>query len=119
MRKIRIALTKGRLLEESIALFERAGIECALPVSYTHLDVYKRQLLSVARVTEGALRQYGALPILCAGGVMCNTLIRARMEKQFSAHFADAAFSADNAAGCAVLAYLKNERARGRTGDGD
>ena len=28
MRKIRIALTKGRLLEESIALFERAGIEC-------------------------------------------------------------------------------------------
>ena len=30
MRKIRIALTKGRLLEESIALFERAGIECAL-----------------------------------------------------------------------------------------
>ena len=76
-------------------------------------------VLSVARVTEGALRQYGALPILCAGGVMCNTLIRARMEKQFSAHFADAAFSADNAAGCAVLAYLKNERARGRTGDGD
>ena len=28
MRKIRIALTKGRLLEESIALFERAGIKC-------------------------------------------------------------------------------------------
>lgn len=28
MRKIRIALTKGRLLEESIKLFERAGIEC-------------------------------------------------------------------------------------------
>lgn len=81
--------------------------------------VLETVLLSVARVTEGALRQYGALPILCAGGVMCNTLIRARMEKQFSAHFADAAFSADNAAGCAVLAYLKNERARGRTGDGD
>ena len=80
--------------------------------------VLETVLLSVARVTEGALRQYGALPILCAGGVMCNTLIRARMEKQFSAHFADAAFSADNAAGCAVLAYLKNERARGRTGDG-
>ena len=81
--------------------------------------VLETVLLSVARVTEGALRQYGALPILCAGGVMCNTLIRARMEKQVSAHFADAAFSADNAAGCAVLAYLKNERARGRTGDGD
>ncbi len=80
--------------------------------------VLETVLLSVARVTEGALRQYGALPILCAGGVMCNTLIRARMEKQFSAHFADAAFSADNAAGCAVLAYLKKERARGRTGDG-
>ena len=75
--------------------------------------VLETVLSSVTRVTEHALAQTGPMPVLCAGGVMCNTLIRARMEQTFGAHFAPAAYSADNASGSAVLAYLKHERMKG------
>ena len=74
--------------------------------------VLETVLSSVTRVTEHALAQTGPVPVLCAGGVMCNTLIRARMEQAFGAHFAPAAYSADNASGSAILAYLKHERTK-------
>ena len=108
-------------LEMSLSGLEnkaRSLVEARETPERTARFVFESVLFSVVRVTERALQQYGEVPVLCAGGVMCNTLIRAYMEKQFSARFADAAFSADNASGCAVLAYLKNERARGRIGDG-
>ena len=68
-------------------------------------------LSSVFRVTEAAFATYGKLPVLCAGGVMCNTIIRREMEARFSASFADAIYSADNASGTAVLTYLRHKRA--------
>lgn len=76
--------------------------------------VLETVLFSVERVTANAREQMGKLPVLCAGGVMCNTLIRERMQKAFHAGFAPAAFSADNATGTAVLAYTKHMRLQGR-----
>ena len=45
----------------------------------------------------------GAVPILYAGGVMCNGRIRARLSVFEDIGFAEPAFSADNAAGIALL----------------
>lgn len=53
------------------------------------------------------LREYGPLPLLFAGGVMSNSIIRRALTEKYGAYFAEPAFSADNAAGIAVLAALK------------
>lgn len=52
---------------------------------------------------EAAEETYGAMPILFAGGVMSNRLMRKRLSDRFDASFAEAEFSADNAAGVALL----------------
>ena len=55
---------------------------------------------------------YGPLPIVYAGGVMCNSLLRRELARRHrDCYFADPAFSADNAAGIAVLARLAEEGA--------
>lgn len=47
---------------------------------------------------------YGDLPLLYAGGVMSNTIIRERVTSEISnAYFAEPAFSSDNGAGIALL----------------
>lgn len=61
-------------------------------------------------MTEHLLQRYGELPLLYAGGVMSNARIRDRFTSRFGAHFAPPALSADNAAGVAILGYLKHER---------
>ena len=52
---------------------------------------------------EHAVAQYGKLPVLFAGGVMSNTWMRKMLSERFDAYFAEPAFSADNAAGVALL----------------
>ena len=54
-----------------------------------------------------AIKCSGELPILCAGGVCCSKVIRTRVLEQYpDAMFAQPEFSADNAAGAAILAAL-------------
>ena len=50
------------------------------------------------------LREYGPLPVVFAGGVMSNSIIRRALTKKYGAYFAAPEYSADNAAGIAVLA---------------
>ncbi len=64
---------------------------------------------TVEKMTEYAVSQYGELPLVYAGGVMSNSIIRNRITSKFNACFAHPDFSCDNAAGVAVLAYLKGE----------
>ena len=57
------------------------------------------------------IEKYGAMPVLFAGGVMSNKLMRGAISKRFEAYFAEPEFSADNAAGIALLCrkrHLKN-----------
>lgn len=58
------------------------------------------------KMLENAHNIYGELPVVFSGGVMSNRIIAAALggENRF---FAEPAFSADNAAGTAILAYLK------------
>ena len=53
------------------------------------------------------------MPIIYAGGVMSNTLIKKYLADRFPAHFAEPALSSDNAVGIAHLArraYLTGDR---------
>lgn len=67
-------------------------------------------ILSAIRGMAGyALETNGKLPIVFAGGVMSNKLIRYQLEKEFDAYFADPEFSCDNGAGTAIFAALKED----------
>lgn len=75
-------------------------------------DISKFVLSSISaaieEMTSGILNKYGALPLVYAGGVMSNTLIKYNITKKFNAYFADSAYSCDNACGTAIYAYLKD-----------
>ena len=60
-------------------------------------------------MTENVLNEYGELPIVYAGGVMCNSIIRESLSGEFNCYFAKPEFSSDNAAGAAILAYEKEK----------
>ncbi len=62
------------------------------------------------RCVDRAIERYGKLELLCAGGVMSNTIIKERFERKFGAYFAEPRFSSDNAAGVALLAARLFER---------
>ena len=62
---------------------------------------------AISGMTEYSLDKYGNLPVLFAGGVMSNKIIRRQLENKFNSYFADPSFSCDNAAGTAVYAALK------------
>lgn len=53
------------------------------------------------------MSEFGEMPILFAGGVMSNSIIRNDLESKFNCIFALPEFSTDNACGTAVLAAKK------------
>ncbi len=69
--------------------------------------------MTLERLTVNALEAYPGLPVLYAGGVMSNRLIRGRLSACCEAYFAEPAFSSDNAAGIALLTAEAHCRQRG------
>ena len=63
---------------------------------------------ALIKMTEYAVGRYGDLPLVYAGGVMSNGIIRAGISKSFNAEFAEPALSSDNACGTAVFAAIKD-----------
>ena len=63
---------------------------------------------SLEKMTELLIEKYGDLPLVFAGGVMSNTLIKNNITNKFNAYFAKPEFSCDNASGIAIYAYLKD-----------
>lgn len=59
---------------------------------------------TVRAMTKAGLEKYGRLPVVYAGGVMSDKLIRDRLENEFESFFAEPALSSDNAVGVAVYA---------------
>lgn len=92
-------------LENQCAAMNKKG-ESSEDISRFCLDFIGK---TIEKMTESALERYGDLPLVYAGGVMSNSIIRKRIESKFNAVFAKPEFSCDNAAGVAVLAALKGE----------
>ena len=62
---------------------------------------------TLCKMSEQLLQKYGDMPILFAGGVMSNKIMRAQLGAKFEAHFSEPEFSADNAAGIARICWKK------------
>lgn len=63
---------------------------------------------AIIKMTEYALKTCGDLPLIYAGGVMSNSIIKESVTKRFAAHFAEPALSSDNACGVAIYAAIKD-----------
>lgn len=70
-------------------------------------------LAAINGMTEKLLTDYPNRPVLYAGGVMSNRLLRTELENRYGGCFAPPAFSADNAAGIALLASMQTEGSDG------
>ena len=66
---------------------------------------------TLTRMTEHLLEKYPNTPVLYAGGVMSNRYLQSRLRDICDASFAEPAFSADNAAGVALLCRERHMRA--------
>ena len=64
---------------------------------------------SILKMLDGITEKYGNLPVIFSGGVSSNSLLRKTILAKYNAYFAEPAFSLDNAAGCAIYAYLKDK----------
>ncbi len=77
-------------------------------------DIAKYCIAYICAALEGVASSltdaYPGLPTVFSGGVMSNTLIRARFREAFGAVLAENGYASDNAAGVAVLAALQREK---------
>ena len=82
----------------ALKLYEETGDEklvCAFVLDYLGR--------ALCEISDEMIKEYGNRKLICAGGVMCNSVIKNMISEQFDAHFAIPAMSADNAVGIAVL----------------
>ena len=61
---------------------------------------------AVIAMTKDAFNKIGVLPVVYAGGVMSDKIIRDRIKSEIASYFAEPQYSCDNAAGIAYLTYL-------------
>ena len=67
---------------------------------------------TLEKMCENILEKYGDMPVLFAGGVMSDSIIREELAKRFGCLFASAELSSDNACGTAVLAARRYRAAK-------
>lgn len=60
------------------------------------------------KMAENAQKDFPGLEMVFSGGVMSNTIIREKLTTKYGCYFAQPEFSADNAAGTAILAAVKD-----------
>jgi len=92
-------------LENKAAQLYKKNGDIAETSAYT-LDFLAKTL---ERITLNIREIHGDLPVIYAGGVMSSKYIRRTLEKY--GYFADAAYSADNAVGVALIAAELHRRA--------
>lgn len=63
---------------------------------------------SIVKSVTAFIDSYGDMPIIFAGGVMSNSIIKKALQEKFDAYFAEPMLSADNAVGIAELARRKH-----------
>lgn len=77
------------------------------PREYTAAFCLKYIEETLSLMTRRLIDKYGDLPVLFAGGVMSNQIIKNSLTEKYNAIFAQPQFSSDNAAGIAYLTYRK------------
>ena len=83
------------------------GCDCHL--SGVENQCRDRVRAAVTGMTEALLAEHGDLPLVYAGGVMSNAMLKQTLTDRFGGHFAPPIYSADNAAGIACLCKIREE----------
>lgn len=96
-------------LENKFAAMKAEGVPDAEIARFTLESVTRAVLDCVAE----ARKLHPGLPLLLMGGVASNSMLRAAAVQRFSAVIAPPEYSADNAAGVALLAERLHRRAEG------
>ena len=65
---------------------------------------------SISAMCSAFVDVYGEMPFVFAGGVMCNSIIKAKLQAKFDARFAQPTLSADNAVGIAELTRINYKK---------
>ncbi len=81
-----------------------------VPPAQIALFCLKSVEAALVKMTEQLLCAYGELPIVYAGGVMSNSLLKETLSSKFGGRFAPPQFSADNAAGIATLCRIIEQK---------
>ena len=95
-------------LENIAAGMLRAGTETAAVCAFVFDYVGE----TLEKLTLNARKKYGDMPVVYAGGVMSNSIIRRRLSAAGDVYFTEPCYSADNAVGTALLCrkrYFENE----------
>ena len=69
----------------------------------TSAYVFEYVAATLMKMTDNLREQYPDIPVIYAGGVMSNKIIQTRLSTRDNVYFAEPQFSADNAAGIALL----------------
>lgn len=69
-------------------------------------------LAALMGMADALTEQYGNLPMVFSGGVASNAMLKNVLSARYGAYFAEPAFSADNAAGIAILTALQEKGIR-------
>ena len=117
----KLALQSEKIYKNKIKLYNGdcslSGVEnkCVkmLDDGESNADVAKFLLTYIAdtisTMADAALEKCGKLPLVFAGGVMSDKIIRDIITSRFEAYFAAPEYSCDNAAGIAYLTYRNNK----------
>ncbi len=65
---------------------------------------------SLFKMTENILGIYGDMPVVFAGGVMSNSIIRSNLTSKLACTFCEPQYSTDNACGIAVLTSILDSK---------
>ena len=74
----------------------------------TSAYVFEYVAKTIEKMTENLRSRYPNIPIIYAGGVMSNGIIKKHLSNKENVYFAAPRFSADNAAGIALLCRRKH-----------
>lgn len=72
--------------------------------SITAAFVFDYIARAIACMIDSYTERFGRGPIICAGGVMCNSIIKNMLSERYDVYFAEPSMSSDNAVGIAALA---------------
>ena len=113
----KLSQTYDKVLKKSVSIkdgyFSLSGLQNKFEkyidngesVGNTALFVFMSIAGALEKCTISLMEKYGdALPVLFAGGVMSNSVIRSELSKMKNVFFASSELSSDNACGTALLA---------------
>jgi len=90
-------------IENQCRAMHRKKTDAAMIAKYCITAICK----TLERMTEVLLEDFPGLPLLFSGGVCSNAMLQTQLYERFGAYFAAPEYSADNAAGPALLCLRK------------